>query len=215
MKTAAIAGASGLVGSELLRILLESDKYDKVIALVRNLLPLDHPKLVQQQVDFENPDTLITGADDVYSCLGTTIAKAGSKPAFIKVDYEFPLALAKISLKHGASGFFIVSSMGSDPNSGIFYARVKGELDRDLEALGFKALGIFRPSMLLGPRAEFRLGEKIWKGLMIGLDFMIPAKWKAVQARDVARAMYVFANSGKHGTHIIPNQEIRPSGLTI
>lgn len=212
MKTAAIAGASGLVGSHLLALLLEQQDYGKVIALVRKPLPVAHPKLEQQVVDFNDPETLKTGADDVFSCLGTTIAKAGSQEKFREIDHDYPLNLAKAAMAGGATGFYIVSAAGADSHSSIFYSRVKGELDNTLSGMGFARLGIFRPSMLLGDRQEFRLGEKIGKMLMQGLAFMIPAKWKAVHAATVARAMLKFALGEEQGTRIIDNADIRKTG---
>lgn len=212
MKTAAIAGASGLVGSHLLSLLLQNSEYEKVIALVRNPLPLTHPKLEQRVVNFNDPETLKTGADDIFSCLGTTIAKAGSQAKFREIDHDYPLNLAKAGKTEGATGFYIVSAAGADSRSSIFYSRVKGELDDTLSGMGFTKLGIFRPSMLLGDRQEFRLGEKIGKALMQCLSFMIPAKWKAVQAATVANAMLRFALSRDTGTQIIANAAIRATG---
>lgn len=212
MKTAAIAGASGLVGSHLLRLLLQENEYGKVIALVRKPLPLTHPKLEQRVVDFNDPESLKTGADDVFSCLGSTIAKAGSQEKFREIDHDYPLNLAKVSKAEGATGFYIVSAAGADSRSSIFYSRVKGELDDTLNGMDFTRLGIFRPSMLLGDRQEFRLGEKIGKVLMQWLSFIIPSKWKAVQAETVAKAMLQFALSRDAGTHIIANAAIRATG---
>jgi uncharacterized protein YbjT (DUF2867 family) len=109
-------------------------------------------------VDYDNPETLAIAADDVYCCLGTTIKKAGSKEAFRRVDYVYPIELAKQTLAKGATGFFLVSAIGANKRSAIFYSRVKGELEEDLSALPFKTIGVVRPSLLMGTRSEFRLG---------------------------------------------------------
>lgn len=203
-----IAGASGQVGGFLLTQLLASNAYDKVISMGRRKTGLSHPKLEEVVVDFEQPETLNIPADDVFCCLGTTIKKAGSQEQFKKVDYGYPIALASHTLAAGACCFLVVSSMGTDINSRIFYSRVKGEMEADISKMGFKKTGIFRPSMLLGPRKEFRLGELIGKAMMQAFAFIIPTKYKGVQASQVAKAMLNFALSDKTGLHIIENPEI-------
>ncbi|WP_439880260.1 oxidoreductase [Pontibacter sp. MBLB2868] len=213
VRTALIAGASGLVGGHCLNLLLQSTRYSQVISIGRHDLPLIHPKLEQHVVDFNKLKTASANlvADDVFCCLGTTIKKAGSKEAFYKVDHTFPVELARVSLQKGASQFLVVSAMGADAGSMIFYNKVKGEMERDVQQLGFSTVHIFRPSLLLGEREEKRSGEewasKIMKplsGLMIG-----PLKdYKPIEAETVARAMLSAASQDEKGVHVHNSNEI-------
>ena len=189
MKTALIVGSSGLVGSYLLRFLLENKYYQQVKILVRKPVDLHHPSLVQVIFNFENPDYSQIIADDIYCCLGTTIKKAGSQSAFRRVDFEYPLDIANSAIKNGAKNFAIVTAMGSNPKSRIFYNRVKGEVEQELEKLPFEKLLILRPSLLLGPRNESRMGETIGKVVMTAFSLLLPNKIKAIHASQVARCM--------------------------
>lgn len=162
-KTALIAGATGLVGSNLLKQLLAETYYSKIIVLLRKPLNISDPRLVQLLVDFDNLKEYATElkANDVYCTLGTTMKKAGSKEAFRKVDYEYPVELASITHKNGAEKFIIVTAIGSDSNSAIFYNKVKGQVEEKLKSFQFKHLYILQPSLLTGDRKEHRTGEKI------------------------------------------------------
>jgi uncharacterized protein YbjT (DUF2867 family) len=208
MKTAIIAGASGLVGSSLLTMLLDSNHYDKVISLGRKTLPLQHKKLLQMQVDFTDLSSFHELCDHVYCCLGTTIRVAGTKERFFQIDHDFPLELAKATLHNGAHSFTIITAIASDEKSPWFYSRVKGKLEKALMELGFTTLIILRPSMLLGPRKEFRLAEWISKQIMTLCSWMIPAKYKAVKDFTVARCMLESNFCQLQGTHIIENSDI-------
>ena len=208
MKTAIIAGASGLVGSALLPMLLERGDYEKVISLGRKTLAITHPKLQQLQVDFNDLESLALKPDDVFCCLGTTIKVAKTREKFYEVDHDYPLNLAKATKNQGAEGFYLVSAVSSDEHSRIFYSRVKGKLENDLMALGFNKLGIVRPSMLLGNRQEFRLAEYISKYAMMLLAPIIPAKYKGVEARTVAKAMLAMAKNSETGCSILENADI-------
>ena len=212
-KSALLAGASGLVGHELLHFLLESSNYESVKIFVRKYIDVQHPKLEQVLVDFnrlENYEEHLN-VNDVYCCLGTTIKKAGSQEAFRKVDCEFPLKLAELAKKQGAKNFLIVSALGANAHSKVFYSRIKGELERDLTGLGLPSLHIFQPSLLLGDRSEFRFGEKIasllspiYSPLMLG-----PLKkYKPVKARKVAYAMYVIGQTDLAGPFTYPSNQI-------
>lgn len=208
MKTAIIAGASGLVGSALLPLLLDCDEYEKIISLGRKKLPVEHPKLQQIQTDFSDISLLNLHCDHVYCCLGTTIRTAGSKEQFIKVDHDYPMELAKVALKNGATSYTVITAIASDEHSRWFYSRVKGKLENELKLLGFKNLNILRPSMLLGPRKEFRLGEWVSKQIMVLFSWLIPAKYKAVNDQTVARCMLHSAINHHNGTYIMENADI-------
>ena len=194
MKTALIAGASGLVGGQLLRQLLDAPEYDRVIAVGRRPVDGAHAKLTQVTADFAALDGVASElrADDAYCCLGTTISAAGSRDAFRAVDHGAVLALAWAAQRGGAQRFFTVSSLGADAQSRVFYNRVKGETEEALQVLDFGTLGIFRPSLLKGRRREFRLGEKIGHGVMALAGPLLFGSWKkyrAIEAAIVARAM--------------------------
>jgi uncharacterized protein YbjT (DUF2867 family) len=198
-KTALIVGATGLVGSHLVRQLTNSALYERVSVLTRRPLAWQHPRLQEITYNFDQPNSLLVQADHIFCCLGTTIKQAGSREAFRKVDYQYPMDIARMGRANGASLFAIVSSMGADVGSTFFYSRVKGEVERDLATLDYPALLIFRPSLLLGQRREFRLGERIGEGFMRLLTPLIPAKYRAVEASNVAKAMIKAAEAGQSG----------------
>ncbi|WP_159885136.1 NAD(P)H-binding protein [Paenibacillus puerhi] len=195
VKTAVIAGGTGLVGRELLHLLLEHPDYKQVTALVRSPLGLSHPKLDERRISFdrleEETDGLLLGAD-VFCTLGTTIKKAGSQEAFRLVDYEYPLALGRAAKRDDAAGFLIVSSMGADSRSRFFYSRVKGDVEQALIDLALPRLVILRPSLLLGDRQEKRPGERAAAALYKPLGALMVgplARFRAIHARTVAQAM--------------------------
>jgi uncharacterized protein YbjT (DUF2867 family) len=199
-KTALLAGSTGLIGSYLLKRLIADTRYDKVIALSRKALPISHPKLKVVAVSLDTlPDVMPTlEADDWFCALGTTIKQAGTQEAFRRVDYEYPLALGKQAAASGAGQFLLVSSIGATPSSSIFYSRVKGETEQELGALKLPKLHLFRPSLLLGDRAEHRRGERLWGILMKGLYPLLVGslhKYRAVQGDVVAAAMINAANA--------------------
>lgn len=202
MKTALIAGASGLVGHYLLTQMLAGDEYAQVKLLVRKPLDLEHPRLEQIVFDFDDPQTELIRADDVFCCLGTTIGRAGSRAAFRKVDYDYVLRLAAAARTHACAQFLLVTAMGADPRSKFFYNRVKGEIEQAVDALGFSSFHIFRPSLLLGPRKEFRTGEALAKLMMSFIGFLLPANIRGVHAQKVARAMLLAAREASPGRNL-------------
>jgi uncharacterized protein YbjT (DUF2867 family) len=210
-KTALIIGATGLVGNLLTRQLVDSPIYEKVKVLVRKSLPWQHPRLQEVQFDFDHPNGLVTQADDIFCCLGTTIKKAGSQEAFKKVDYQYPLDIARLGLANGAKQFAIVTAMGADSKSMFFYSRVKGDVERDLGALNYPTLLIFRPSLLMGNRRQedSRLGERIAESVMGFLNPIIPDKYKGVQAGKVANAMLTTAQQGLTGKHVFDSDALQ------
>ena len=211
MKTAVVAGASGLVGSALVKLLLELPHYTKVHLLVRKEIGLAHPKLIQHVVDFDNIESLELGfqAEDAFCTLGTTIAKAGSKEAFNLVDHDYVCSFASKAFAMGVTGFYVVSSMGANPTSAVFYNKVKGEMEEDLKKCNFPRLGIFRPSLLLGPRTEKRAGEKFAGWLMKTLNFLIPAKYKAIHVDKVARRMIEVALGKGNGIFVLESDKLQ------
>lgn len=210
-KTALIAGSTGLIGSQLLQMLLDSDRYSQVVALTRQNLPLQHPKLTQLKIDFSKLGESLDdfAADDIYCCLGTTMAKAGSKENFYQVDFYYPLLLAKSGKQRGVKQYMLVSALGADKNSSIYYNQVKGEIEEAVTQEHFRALHIFRPSLLLGSRAEQRTGEDAAKIVYKIFGFLIPKKYKAIDSAKVARAMLHFASQEQPGTHIHESQDLQ------
>lgn len=210
MRTALVAGASGLVGSALVRQLLLSPRYDRVIILVRRKINLEHPKLIQQVFSFEEPGDLAFDftVQDAFCTLGTTISKAGSKAAFIKVDHDYICTFAGKALSLGATNFVAVSSMGANPASTIFYNKVKGMCEEDLKKVGIGRLVIVRPSLLLGPRLEKRAGEKFAAWIMKVLDFFIPKKYKAIHVDKVAAKMIESTISDEKGVFILESDRL-------
>lgn len=212
-KTAILIGSTGLTGYHLLRKLISSDAYNKVICFVRQSSKLSHPKLTQHIVDFDKPESyqdLIEG-NDMFCCLGTTIKKAGSQEAFEKVDLHYPLQFAKMGAMKGVKHFSIMSSIGANPQSNNFYLRTKGKCEEGLRILPFQSVSIFRPSILIGNRKEFRLGEIIGKYAMRGLSvFMVGKlrKYRPIKSKDVACAMFRIAQENTVGFHVYESNEI-------
>lgn len=215
---ALIAGATGLVGGHCLDGLLESPDYDRVIALTRRPLTQRHAKLDQHLVDFEQlgrEGTIFPAADDVFCCLGTTIKTAGSQAAFRQVDFVYVVALAGQALGRGARQFLLVSSLGANPGSRIFYSRVKGETEAAIAALSFEGRHIFRPSILTGERVEHRPGERAGIAAMRGVSFAMIGplrKYRPIAARTVARAMIRVARQAPRGVNIYESNDIERLG---
>lgn len=216
-KTALIAGASGLVGSHLLPLLLASGRYAKVIAVGRRPVPMVHPKLEQRTLDFDHLEDhrMALIADDVYCCLGTTMRQAGSKEAFYKVDYLYIVKLAALSAGNFAVQLLLVSAMGADARSRIYYNRVKGEMEEAVRQTPFRAIHLFRPSLLLGERSEPRAGERAGEA-MLGLlrPVLIGAlrKYRPIPAATVAQAMLRAAEAEDTGIQVHLSGEIAQLG---
>lgn len=216
-KTALIAGSTGLVGKELLQNLLNGEEYEKVIAIVRRPLENDHPKLEEKLVNFDKleDDKEIFAVDDVFCCLGTTIKKAKTKEAMWKIDVDYPVAIAKLASSQGAKKFLLVSSMNADADSPVFYSKMKGKLEEAVKQVPFEATAIFRPSLLLGNREEFRFGEKAAAAIFTKMPFLFAGplkKYKAIEGKTVAGAMYSAAQANKPGVTIYPSEQIQEMG---
>jgi uncharacterized protein YbjT (DUF2867 family) len=203
-----------MVGGHLLRLLLEDPDYATVTVLTRRTLGRAERGLVEHVVDFDRPDTYRAhaGADDVFCCLGTTIANAGSQEAFRKVDLEYPVAVARAAAEAGARRFFIITAVGADPKSRVFYNRTKGEVEQALIALPFPGgVKIFRPSMLLGERGESRPAERVGAALMSLTAPLFVGGLRAYRAIDgsrVARAMWVAAKQEPEGQRVYEGESL-------
>lgn len=189
-----VAGATGLVGRLLIGELCGRLESGSVTALVRHAEGRKEKHLEERVVAFERLDLELSGrtASHVFCCLGTTMKKAGSEAAFRRVDYDYPLALGRAAERGGVRKFFLVTALGADPKSRIFYNRVKGEIEEAIGALGLPELHVFRPSLILGPRAERRAAERIGQAIARPLGALMVgplAKYRAIDATLVARAM--------------------------
>lgn len=216
-KTALIAGSTGLIGNELLQFLLNAKEYDKVIAVVRRPLEIKHPKLDEKIVDFDHLEEYKESfaVDDVFCCLGTTIKKAKTKEAMWKIDVDYPVAIAKLASSQGAKKFLLVSSMNADPNSPIFYSKMKGKLEEAIKRIPFESIAIFRPSLLLGNRQEYRMGERAAAAIFTKVPFLFAGplkKYKAIEGKTVASAMYRTAQGNNPGVTIYPSEQIQEIG---
>lgn len=211
MRTAIIAGASGLIGNELVQKLISSDDYQLIYSLVRKKSGLVHEKINELVIDFEKMDQLKFDEpiDDVFCTLGTTMKQAGSRDNFKKVDYEYVVALADLAKQSGASKFLVISSMGADPKSSVFYSQVKGMTEEALKNIGFKQLVIFRPSLLLGERPERRFAEQFSGFFMKVFNFIIPDNYKAIEAGKVADCMLKMALRTTGTVSIVKSGEMR------
>ncbi len=194
-RSAVLLGASGLVGGHLLHLLAGDPLYTQVTLLTRRRLGLDGGKVREAVIDFERPETFRAhlAVDDVFCCLGTTIKKAGSQEAFRKVDFEAPAAIGREARAAGARQFLIVTAVGADPKSRVFYNRVKGEVEEALKALDFPdGLKVFHPSLIMGERNERRSAERVAMVVMRSTRSLFVggmARYRAIDAIDVARAM--------------------------
>jgi uncharacterized protein YbjT (DUF2867 family) len=212
-KTALVLGGSGLVGNELVHLLIEQKRYERIHLLVRRPIEIKSSICEPHVIDFDQLQNYaeLFQVSDVYCCLGTTIKKAKSKEAFRKVDYEYPLEAAKLAAAANVDNFLIVTAMGANAKSAFFYNRVKGEVEDTLKNLHLNCLHIFRPSLLLGDRGEFRLGEKIAEKASIILNYIMvgPLRtYRSIEAKKVASAMAMAASLKTKGIHIYRSLEI-------
>ena len=209
MKTALLLGATGLVGGHLLTQLLDDPRYESVVALTRRPLAIQHAKLRQVILDFDHPDPALLRGDDLFCALGTTLRQAGSKEAQYRIDCTYPAEIGRLARQNGVQQYLLVSSLGASAQSSNFYLRTKGELEEKIEALQFQAFVSARPSFLAGERGEFRLGERIGLIVFRALRPLIPRKYRAIQAGQVAAALITLANEGLTGTHFVESDRLQ------
>ncbi|HEX8255905.1 MAG TPA: oxidoreductase [Thermoanaerobaculia bacterium] len=202
-----LLGATGLVGRELLHLLLADRDIERVSVIARRTTGETNAKLDEHILDFHDMQhqPSLFKCDAIFSALGTTIKTAGSQERFRTVDYDYPLMAARLGKQQGAQHYLLVSALGADANSRVFYNRVKGEVERDLLALNYARTTIARPSLLLGERNEFRLGERVFAKL----GWLVPPQYKPIQARDVARALVTAAREQESGVQILESRAMR------
>jgi uncharacterized protein YbjT (DUF2867 family) len=215
-KTAVVLGATGLIGQHLVQELLQNEFFSKVRILVRRPLKLNHPKADVQVVNFNDEKDIaarIDIGDVIFCCIGTTRKKVkGNKTEYRKVDYDIPIITARLGIQHGFNQFLIVSAIGANPLAANFYLQLKGCIEEDVTALPFESIHIFRPSILLGKREEFRPGENIGKAVVKALSFLLVGGWRKyrpIPAADVAKAMVAAANKEIAGVHMYEYDEMQ------
>ena len=201
---ALVVGGTGLVGTCVVDALLADPAWSRVTALARRPVERAGKKFESRVVDFAHLEPLsLPAVDDVFCCLGTTIRVAGSRAAFRRVDHDYPMAVARAALAAGATQFLFISAMGADPQSKVFYSRVKGELECDAAALPFRTVIALRPSLLAGARSEYRAGERLALAVLKPLHFLVPRNYRPIAARAVARAMIDCAKRDLRGFEVL------------
>lgn len=201
-KTAIVIGATGLVGNLLLEKLLKDNYYSQVVVFVRNTLKINNPKLIEHVIKFENLSdySALFRGDSLFCCLGTTIKKALSQLAFRKVDFDYPLNIARLCKANHVNQFLLISSIGANIKSRAFYTRLKGEVEQEIIKLNFDQTSIFRPSFLVGERKENRTGERtgiFFANLLASFPVRKFKKYKPILARTVAEAMLQVSKVNK------------------
>jgi len=215
-RKALVLGASGLVGRAVCKLLSSDPGVSEIHALARSPIARLDPTVRTHTVDFQHLDaTALPPVDEVYCCLGTTRADAGSEEAFRWVDHDLPLLLARLCQTQGAKRFGLVSAMGADRRSRIFYSRVKGELEEDLKALGFELLVCARPALLDGARAGLgqrtRWAERLTLAALHPLSALIPMRYRPITPEAVAGGLVGTLCSGARGTIVLESDEMQRS----
>jgi len=212
-KTATIIGVTGLIGGYLYELLKQDSAFDTIRLIVRRPMRKDDPHTEIKLVDFNDPESLllaISGSDVVFCTVGTTQQKVkGDKAAYRKIDYDIPVNAARFCKMTECENFILVSAVGANSKSGNFYLKLKGEVEEAVNEIGLRSVHVMRPSMLLGNRKEFRLGEKIAKWVMPPLSFLIPSKYRAIDAGKVAAAMVAAAKKDNEGFFVYDYGQIK------
>lgn len=214
-KTAALIGATGLIGGHILELLQADDDFTTVRVIVRRPMDIKHPKIQVLVIDFEDESAFkagIAGCDAVFVAVGTTQRKVkGDKAAYRKVDYDIPVNAARFCEESGCPNFLLVSSVGANAKGGNFYIKLKGEVEERVQTFNIPSISIFRPSMLLGNRQESRPMESVAQVISKGLSFLFPSNFKPVEAKEVAQSMVAASKLDKPGFRIYHYKEMQDS----
>ena len=207
MRNVLLLGATGLVGRELLSLLFEDGDVRRVVVIARRPTGATHAKLDEHVIDLDAMDAHadLFKVDQIFCALGTTIKQAGTKERFRVVDHDYPLTAARLGKARGATHYLLVSALGANAESRVFYNRVKGEVERDVIALGYRTTTIARPSLLLGHRDEYRRGEH----LASKFAWLTPSKYKPIYAHDVAKALLRLSREDAPGVRVVESRELR------
>jgi len=209
-KTAIIIGATGLTGGILLDILIRDDSFDKIKLFSRSSAGLNDSKVEEYIIDMFQLEKYTDQfkADVVYCCIGTTKSKTPDKDLYRKIDYGIPLAAAKLSKTNNIKTFIVISALGADSNSKVFYNKTKGEMERDVLKQNIENTYILQPSLIVGDRNESRLGESVAAVFMRIFNFLIPKRYKIIEAKTIAKAMRVLSDGG-YSEKLIPSEKIK------
>jgi len=211
---AVLAGATGLIGSELLNILLHSPAYDQVTVVTRSSTGIVHPKLTEVIVDFDELDKYsneITG-HAVFCCLGTTRNKTPDMSIYKKIDHDYPVKLSELAAKNGVEQYHLVSAIGANSKASNFYTRFKGETEEDVKQSGVKGIFIYQPSLIIGDRKEHRPMEKAFKIISRIIDPLLIGslkKYRSIQAKVIAQAMFNQSIKNNEGIFVYPSDKIK------
>jgi uncharacterized protein YbjT (DUF2867 family) len=211
---AIIAGATGLIGSKLLTILLNQPEYAEIVILVRRSTGIKHAKLTELVIDYAHLDEYADQINGhaIFSCLGTTNSKTPDKEVYRKIDHDYPVKLAQLGLKNGVKQYHLVSSIGANAKSSTFYVKLKGETEEAITKVGLKTVHIYQPSLITGDRKEHRLAEKIITPIMKLIDpllFGSLRKYRSIPAQTIAMAMFKESINNKEGIFIHPSDNIK------
>jgi len=214
MYKAVIAGASGLIGGLLLEQLLDQEGYAEVLVLVRKKLNIQHQKLKQLIVDFDHLDDYENQINGhaLFCCLGTTKSKTPDENTYRKIDHDYPVQLAKIGAKNSMQQYHLVSALGADSHSKIFYTRLKGETEEDIKRIRIDSIHIYQPSLLVGNRHEKRTAERFVMVLAKWIDPLLVGslkKYRSINAATVAKAMVHQSLKNKPGIFTYPSDQIK------
>lgn len=209
-KKAIVLGATGLTGSHLLELLLENTDYDRVKVFTRTKLTISHPKIEEHVIDLLKLSDYAHEftADEVYCCIGTTKAKTPNKELYRAIDYGIPVEAAKLAKQNAINYFIVVSALGANSNSKVLYSKLKGDMERDVLAQQIEQTHFFRPSLIVGNRKEKRIREDLSKQFMKVFGFLIPARYKMIQAKIIAKAMVQIASKPMK-LEVIPSDKIK------
>jgi len=204
-----LVGATGLVGSHVLRLALADPAVEQVVAPTRRALT-PHDRLINPLVDFSHllQDAEWWQVDAVVCALGTTLRAAGSQAAFYKVDHDHPLEVAYLARRHGARAFAFNSALGADVGSRVFYSRTKGETERDLQAVGYPSLTLVRPGLIGGQRQESRPAEQLAGRLSQWVQPLLPRRYRVVPAERIAHHLLQAAIAAEPGVHVLPSEAL-------
>lgn len=199
MKSAIILGATGLTGGKLLELLLEDERYQKIKLFSRSTSQIRHPKIEEYLGDLLNLKSFTNDfkADEVFCCIGTTKSKTPEKTMYKKIDYGIPVDAARLSKQNGIETFIVISALGADPKSAIFYNRIKGEMEDAVLKHAITKTHFLQPSLISGNRHEKRIGEWIFKQLMKVANFVLAGpmkKYRSIRPETIARSMVWLAN---------------------
>ena len=211
-KTVALFGSTGLIGSEILKLLINDDDYETINVITRKKVTVQSKKIKNYIIDFTNLDSykkVIKKGDVVIASIGTTQSKVNfNKTKYRKVDYDILLNIAKVCKSNQASSFCFVSSAGANEKSKNFYLGLKGEIENSIMHLALKSCLIFRPSLLLGKRNEFRFGEIMAQKIMPLFSFLMKSNYKPIKATDVAKSIVSESKKVSQGNKIYHYSEM-------